>query len=58
VPDVDPATGVAGRGVLDAMAELAAQRRPGGPVVLGVYGRATPGARLARGQALSLAFSF
>jgi uncharacterized protein YcbX len=58
VPDVDPATGVAGHGVLAALAELAAQRRPGGPVALGVYGRATPGARIARGQAMSLTFAF
>ncbi|MGN6529622.1 MAG: MOSC domain-containing protein [Burkholderiaceae bacterium] len=58
VPDVDPATGVAGHGVLDAMAELAGQRRPGGPVALGVYGRATPGARITRGQEMSLTFAF
>ncbi|HEX7686858.1 MAG TPA: hypothetical protein VF453_04075, partial [Burkholderiaceae bacterium] len=58
VPDVDPANGIAGHGVLDAMAELSAQRRPGGPVALGVYGRATPRARIGRGQAMSLVFAF
>jgi hypothetical protein len=58
VPNVDPDTGVAGDQLLPAVAELSAQRRPGQPTVFGVYGKATPGARLARGQAVRLDFSF
>ncbi len=58
VPDVDPATGAAGTQVLPALAELSAQRFPGQATMLGVYGNATPGARLARGQALRLDFAF
>ena len=58
VPNVDPATGVAGAQVLPTLAELSAQRFPGEPTALGVYGHATPGATLARGQALRLSFAF
>jgi uncharacterized protein YcbX len=58
VPDVDPATGVAGADVLPALAELSAQRLPGQPTAMGAYGNATPGGRLARGQAVRLAFAF
>lgn len=58
VPNVDPATGTAGAHVLPTLAELSAQRFPGQPTALGVYGNATPGTTLARGQALSLCFAF
>ncbi len=58
VPNVDPATGRAGAHVLPALAELSAQRHPGQPTALGMYGNATPGATLARGQALRLSFAF
>jgi uncharacterized protein YcbX len=58
VPNVDPASGIAGAQVLPALAELSAQRFPGQATMLGVYGNASPGARLARGQALRLAFAF
>jgi len=58
VPNVDPETGVAGDALLPAVAELSAQRLPGQPTVMGVYGRATAGARVARGQPVRLTFSF
>jgi len=58
VPDVDPSTGRPGEHVLPALAELSARRAPGGPTTLGVYGRGTPGARLARGQDVALEIAF
>jgi len=58
VPDVDPATGLAGGHVLPALAELSAQRFPGQPTSLGVYGNAAPGASLARGETVTLALGF
>jgi len=58
VPDVDPATGTPGERVFPALADLSARRAPGGPTTLGVYGRGTPGARLARGQQVALEIAF
>jgi uncharacterized protein len=58
VPNVDPATGDSDERVLAALATLSAQRFPGEPVCFGSYGRARPGSRLVRGQAVALDFSF
>lgn len=58
VPNVDPVSGEADDRVLAALATLSAQRFPGEPVCFGSYGRATPDARLAAGQAVALDFSF
>lgn len=58
VPNVDPATGNTDERVLVALAALSAERLPGEPVCFGTYGKASPGARLAQGQAVALEFSF
>jgi uncharacterized protein len=58
VPNVDPANGETDERVLAALGTLSAQRFPGEPVCFGSYGRATPGTRLAQGQAVTLEFSF
>lgn len=57
VPDVDPATGERGEGVLDTLARLSAARHPGAPVRFGTYLRGDPadaGARLPVGAPLRL----
>jgi uncharacterized protein YcbX len=58
VPNVDPGTGSTDERVLVALAALSAERLPGEPVCFGSYGKASPGARLAQGQAVVLEFSF
>ena len=58
VPNVDPASGSTDEQVLVALAALSAERLPGEPVCFGSYGKASPGARLAQGQAVVLEFSF
>ncbi|WOB07760.1 MOSC domain-containing protein [Piscinibacter gummiphilus] len=58
VPNVDPATGDTDARVLAALAALSAERLPGGPVSFGCYGQATAGARIVRGQVLSLELDF
>lgn len=58
VPNVSPSSGETDERVLAALAQLSAQRFPGAPVCFGVYGHASPGARLREGQAVALGFSF
>jgi uncharacterized protein YcbX len=58
VPDVDPATGIVAPATGHALAALSRRRRPGGPVVFGVYARGEAGARLALGDSAALTLAF
>ncbi|RQP26488.1 MOSC domain-containing protein [Piscinibacter terrae] len=58
VPNVDTRTGEAQPVVLESLTTLSAQRWPNEAVSFGIYGRATPGARLDRGQPVEVEFGF
>jgi hypothetical protein len=58
VPNVDTQTGEEQPAVLESLTALSAQRWPNEAVSFGIYGRATPGSRLDRGQPVEVEFGF
>jgi uncharacterized protein YcbX len=58
VPNVDPASGRVDDAVLDTLARLSQQRRPGGATVFGVYARGPAGARLRPGDGARMELAF
>ena len=58
VPNVDPASARVDDAVLDTLARLSQQRRPGGATVFGVYARGPAGARLRVGDTARMELAF
>lgn len=58
VPNVNVRTGEVQPVVLESLTTLSAQRWPNEAVSFGIYGRATPGSRLERGQPVEVEFGF
>jgi uncharacterized protein YcbX len=58
VPNVDPVSARMDDAVLDTLARLSQQRRPGGATVFGVYARGPAGARLRVGDTARMELAF
>jgi len=58
VPNVDPESARVDDAVLDTLARLSQQRRPGGATVFGVYARGAAGARLRVGDTARMTLAF
>ena len=58
VPNVDPHTAETSNEPLNLLAELSAQRHPGGPTTFGIYGRGVNVARIERHATVALDLNF